>query len=196
MRLRVRRILAVQLISISRLAAALVFSAIAFQPYPIVLVVGIYLVAAFSDLLDGFMARKLAVSSFAGTAIDLISDKALTVVSLLYAAAKGVAIFPLAVIAAREFLSLGLRLIEVNGKQLLPTSRLFGGAMAATLWGNTALFIVAGDDDYLRSWVTGIYWMSAGVLAVNFVWRLVVSRDRIMSVLVTGSERDRAPRKP
>jgi len=188
MSLVAKRLVTVQAISVSRLFAALLFSWIAFQPYPVSLIAGIYLLAALSDVLDGFLARKLAVESFAGKVIDLISDKSLTVVSLLYAAAREVPILPLAVIAARELSSLGLRLIEVNGSQLLPTSRIFGGVMACVLWGNTVFLLVLGSNNRLYAIAVGIYWICAVLFAANLAWRLTTNRHRIRSALAEESE--------
>jgi CDP-diacylglycerol--glycerol-3-phosphate 3-phosphatidyltransferase len=89
----------IQAISPARLIGALVFASIALQGFSPILVATVYTLAACSDLIDGYVARKLDVETFAGKIIDLISDKSLTVVSLLYAAAVGVDILPLAVIA-------------------------------------------------------------------------------------------------
>jgi len=182
------RLAVVQAISICRLLGAVTFSAIAFQQYPLTLVCGVYVVAAISDVLDGFAARRLAVTSFAGGVLDLVSDKSLTVVSLLYAAARGIPIFPLAVISTRELISLGLRIVKVDGRQLWPTNRWFGGAIAAALWGNTALLILRGSDTAVLSIATGIYWACAAVLSLNLAWRLLASRRRIMRALGEGSE--------
>ena len=184
------RLVAVQLVTLLRLAGAVIFSAIAFEAYPVWLVVGVYLIASLSDVLDGFLARRLSASSVFGRTLDLISDKSLTVISLLYAAARGIALLPLALIAARELLSVGLRLITVDGKPLLPTSRLFSGAMAVLLWGNTAFLVVLGSDPKISSTVNSIYWICAAIFAANLGSRLVVSRKRIIAALVADSERN------
>jgi CDP-diacylglycerol--glycerol-3-phosphate 3-phosphatidyltransferase len=184
------RLAAVQAISICRLLGAVAFSAIAFQKFPLALVCGVYVVAAVSDLLDGFVARRLAVTSFAGGILDLVSDKSLTVVSLLYAAASGVAIFPLAVIGTRELISLGLRAVKVGGRPLWPTNRWFGGAMATALWGNTFLLILSEPDTTVTSITAGIYWAYAAVSLLNLAWRLFTIRRGIMRALVEGSGSD------
>lgn len=74
----------VQSISLFRLVAALLFACLAFQDVPKLLLVGIYFCAMCSDVVDGFLARRFLLESFAGKIIDLISDKSLTVISLLY----------------------------------------------------------------------------------------------------------------
>ena len=70
-----------QSISLSRLLGALVFASLAFQNVPLWLVAAIYILAMCSDLLDGFLARRLAAISYFGKVLDLVSDKSLTIVS-------------------------------------------------------------------------------------------------------------------
>ena len=176
----------VQTVSLFRLVAAVAFASLAFQSVPTWLVASIYLSAVVSDLVDGSLARRFSVESFVGKIIDLISDKSLTIVSLLYVAALGLDLLPLAIIASREVIMLGLRAIEVEGSQLLPTSRIFGGIMAAILWGSTFLLVVLGTDS---SWIDPIslsYYFCAILYITNLVWRLIVSRERIMAALSDG----------
>ena len=56
-----------------------------------------------TDLIDGYLARRLEAETYLGKVVDLISDKSMTIVSLLYAAARGISIFPLALIAIFHF---------------------------------------------------------------------------------------------
>ncbi|MFA5897553.1 MAG: CDP-alcohol phosphatidyltransferase family protein [Hyphomicrobium sp.] len=171
----------------SRPIAALVFACIAFQDFSTKVVVSVYLVAAFSDLLDGYVARRLCVTTFFGRIVDLIGDKALSVVSLLYAAAREVDIRPLAVIAVREIITLGARILVVDGRPLLPTSRVFGGALAVLLWGTTALLVVDRADGHFREWIAAGYWLCAIAMFLNLTIRIVANRRRIM-VSALGSE--------
>src|SRR3989442_9328400 len=76
-------------ISLSRLLAALLFTSLAFQDVPVKLVAGIYIFAMCTDLIDGYLARRFKAGTYFGKVVDLVSDKSMTVVSLLYAAARG-----------------------------------------------------------------------------------------------------------
>ncbi|MGJ5175295.1 CDP-alcohol phosphatidyltransferase family protein [Bradyrhizobium oligotrophicum] len=185
-----RTLAAIQAISIFRLLGAVLFTALAFQNVPPALLCGVYVVAAISDLLDGFVARKLAATSFAGGILDLISDKSLTVVSLLYAAAKGVPLFPLAIIGTRELISLGLRMVMVDGRALWPTSRWFGGTMTAVLWGNTFVVILRGPDKAVTSIAVGIFWGCAVVSFLDLARRLFSIRRHITRALAEEAEPD------
>ena len=174
------RIWLVQALTLSRLVATLAFALVARENVPLWLVSGLYGYAVATDLVDGYVSRKLRLTSDFGKVADLVADKSLTIVSVLYAAARGVDFFPLAVIAARDVFMMGMRLIVVDGAQLLPTNRIFGGLMAALIWGNTFLLINAQTHAALR-WLSITYWIAAFIFMVNVVLRLNVSRTRIIS---------------
>jgi phosphatidylglycerophosphate synthase len=160
------------LLTLFRLLAALLFASIAFQDYPPAFAIILYAAAAGSDLIDGYVARKYQAASFSGQVLDLISDKSLTIVSLLYAAACGISIFPLAVIATRELVSLGLRMIVIDGRQLWPTSRFFGGVLAACMWGDTLFLYVSGGSDNPPWIASRVYWLCAVVLTIDLTLRV------------------------
>src|SRR5436853_3549546 len=122
------RIRLVTAISISRLLIALLFASIAVHASA-TLVAGVYVVAMSSDLVDGYLARKLKVETHFGRILDLTSDKCLTIVSLVFAATRGIDTFPLALIATREIVGLGIRMIIFAGGPLLPTNRTLGRLM-------------------------------------------------------------------
>ncbi|MDQ7250949.1 CDP-alcohol phosphatidyltransferase family protein [Dongia sedimenti] len=169
----------VEAITISRLVAALLFASIAFQSLPLMLVVGLYVTAAASDLADGFLARRFKVVSNFGRAFDLVSDKSLTIVSLLYAAARGVDLLPLSIIGTREIIMIGARMITVSGTPLFPTSRFFGGVFSFLVWGNTVLLILCHKHDDIFLIANLIYWLCAILGAANALYRIKSSAHRI-----------------
>jgi phosphatidylglycerophosphate synthase len=89
-------------VSLARLVAGLLFATIAFRPLPVAVPAALYAAAMVSDLIDGQIARRKRAESYIGRVLDLISDKSLTIVSLLFAAECGVSIVPLALIGVRE----------------------------------------------------------------------------------------------
>src|SRR5207245_1353451 len=105
----------VESLSLSRLIAALLFAAVVFQSIPVAVPASLYIFAMCSDLLDGYLARKFEAETYFGKVLDLVSDKSMTIVSLLYAAERGVALLPLALIGTREVIMIGARLIVVEG---------------------------------------------------------------------------------
>jgi phosphatidylglycerophosphate synthase len=186
----------VQWISIARLIASLLFAALAFQQVPLGLLACLYALAMTSDLIDGFLARRLKAESYAGRILDLISDKSLTIVSLLYAAQRGISLLALSFIASREVVVLGLRAIIVNGKQLLPTNRLFGGIMAVALWGNTLLLVHTVDGAKVIHFIGWVYWGCAVIFCANLAHRVYVSWQRITDSLSSAERPEINVRKP
>lgn len=170
----------VQSVSLSRLLAALLFASLAFQQVPLWVLAWIYGFAMCSDLADGFLARRLRTGTYAGKVIDLVSDKSLTIVSLLYAAERGMDLLPLAVIATREIIMIGFRSIVVNETQLLPTSKAFGGLMALVLWTNTLFLVFQAETEWLET-VNRVYWGCALVFFANLLIRIFRSRQRIIA---------------
>lgn len=177
----------VNLLSFGRFLGSLLFACIAFQAPP-PLVASIYAVTAISDVVDGAFARRFHVSSYSGRVLDIISDKSLTAVSMLYAAACGIDLLPLSVIAARDVLVLGARLIVVAGSPLLTTSRWFGGLLASCIWGSTFVLIILRNDSTAMAIVQSAYRLAGLAAAANLAIRLYRARARIRST-VEGVER-------
>jgi phosphatidylglycerophosphate synthase len=179
----VTRVWLTQSVSLSRLLAALLFASLAFQNLPVQILASIYIFAMCTDLIDGFLARRLNTETYVGKVLDLVSDKSLTIVSLLYAAERGIGFLPLALIAIREIIVIGLRLIVIDGVQLLPTSRIFGGIMALLLWSNTLFLVFIPKDSDLIQTADYIYWGCAIIFGVNLTVRIYMSRSNIIASL-------------
>ena|SRR5438270_433915 len=173
MRRRTATIWLIESLSLSRLLAALLFASLAFQNISVAFVSALYIFAMCTDLIDGYLARRLEADTYFGKVVDLVSDKSMTVVSLLYAAARGVSVFPLALIAVREIIMIGARIIIVEDRQLLPTNKTLGGLFALLLWGNT-LFLVLTTDTRLVEIISKIYWACAVILTLNLLVRIYV----------------------
>ena len=176
------RIFTVQSITIARLLLGIVFAVLAFQ-IPLALSAGIYGLAAATDLIDGAVARRLDAKSELGSVLDLISDKSLTIISVLYAAVRGIDLGPLAVIAARDIILLGLRIVTVGGRPLLKTSRAFGGLAAASLWGTTFSLILTHSTTVVRG-LNFAYWLICAVLTANLIIRLYQARKNLIRALI------------
>jgi phosphatidylglycerophosphate synthase len=187
--LRSSRIWLVELITASRLLAGLLFASLAFQHVPRALLVGLYGFAIGTDLLDGFIARRLRAVTYLGKVLDLISDKSITIVSLLYAGARGIDLLPLAFIGSREIISLGARSILVDGLPLLPSNRLLGGFMALMVWGSTMVLILTKPKTQLASVVNILYWLSGVVFVLTMFVRICSNAHRIKAFLARDSTR-------
>ncbi|MDX9709176.1 MAG: CDP-alcohol phosphatidyltransferase family protein [Trichloromonas sp.] len=62
-------------------------TAVIYHNYPLSL--GIFLVAGFSDFLDGFLARRLGQQSLLGAFLDPLGDRLLTTVAYVALAVQG-----------------------------------------------------------------------------------------------------------
>ncbi|HCB64262.1 MAG TPA: hypothetical protein DEP20_02695 [Fusobacteria bacterium] len=68
----------------------------------------LFLLAAFTDYLDGFLARKFNQVTFMGSLLDPLADKILYLVAIFTMLEKGyISFVPISLILAREFFALG-----------------------------------------------------------------------------------------
>ena len=118
-------------ITVSRLFLTAVFVAAVGFPgtagYAIALVA--FSVAAATDWLDGYLARKLGLVTPLGKLLDPLADKILVCAAFVYFSAQPVdgyhsPVWVTALIIAREFLVTGLRQIAVEAGQVLAADRL------------------------------------------------------------------------
>lgn len=171
----------VQSVSLFRSVATFAFVVLALQPQFHAAAVGLYVLAALSDFVDGWMARRLEVESDLGQALDLLGDKYLTIASCLYAAVRGVPLVPLGAIILRELLSVSMRSVLHEGAPVLNTNRLFGGLMAASIWGTSLLLLLNPGSTELRSY-DDAYAALALVYWIHMLGRLAKARGPLSAV--------------
>ena len=74
-----------------------------------------FLLGAFSDFLDGYLARKMNLVTSLGKLLDPLADKILVCSGFVYLSAKGLCpVWITALIISREFLVTGIRQIAVE----------------------------------------------------------------------------------
>ena len=85
----------------------------------------VFAFAAFTDFLDGYIARKRKIITAFGTFMDPVADKLLVLSALVMLVDRGLLAgwFPVAVLA-RELLVDGLRLVAVTRGQVIPAGKL------------------------------------------------------------------------
>ena len=84
-----------------------------------------FVIAAISDFLDGWLARKLGLVTAMGKLLDPLADKILVCSAFVYLSAQGYCpVWVTVVILAREFLVTGLRQIAMEAGQVMAADRL------------------------------------------------------------------------
>lgn len=156
-------------VSLLRIFSSLALALLVFHVHAPIIIV-LYLVALASDYFDGWLARLIKVESSFGKSLDLIADKSLTAVSLLYAASRGIDLGPLAVIALRDLITLGMRAVLINEAQLLPTSRWFGAVLLVGVCGVNVVLLLTIND---LAWTVcrALYWILGIVALANIISR-------------------------
>ena len=86
---------------------------------------GLFIVAAASDYLDGYLARKMNLVTPLGKLLDPLADKILVCAAFVFLTAKGLCpVWITALIIGREFLVTGLRQIAIEAGQVLAADNL------------------------------------------------------------------------
>ena len=77
--------------------------------------VGIFILAAATDWLDGFLARKMGLITDFGKFMDPLADKILVMAAMVYMVVLGdIAPWVLILIESREFIIAGVRMVAAN----------------------------------------------------------------------------------
>jgi CDP-diacylglycerol--glycerol-3-phosphate 3-phosphatidyltransferase len=119
------------------------------------------LIAAFTDLLDGYLARKLNQETDFGKLMDPLADKIfVTGIMLILVQYQLLPAWVAVVIIAREFLVTGLRMLALKESEVI----------AADMWGKikTALQMTMMSIGGL-SWI-GVFDLRTAVVAGISVW--------------------------
>jgi CDP-diacylglycerol--glycerol-3-phosphate 3-phosphatidyltransferase len=108
----------------------------------------IFLVAALTDALDGYWARKYKKVTTLGTLLDPIADKLLVSAALISLVDLQEAdAWAVCIIIGREFAVSGLRSIAASHGIIIPASRLGKWKMAAQVIGISLMILGARLDD-------------------------------------------------
>jgi len=93
---------------------------------------GVYVAAAATDSLDGWLARSRGQATVAGAFLDPLADKLLVTAALVCLVEAGdIGAWVVMVIVAREFAVTGLRLVAAGHDLIIPADRLGKAKTAA-----------------------------------------------------------------
>ena len=81
----------------------------------------LFMIAAFTDFLDGYIARKYNQITTFGKFLDPIADKLLVLVAMLYLMPR-VPMWAIMIVLIREFIVTGIRLVAVENNHVIAAS--------------------------------------------------------------------------
>jgi len=139
----------------------------------------LFLIAAGTDFLDGYLARKWKMVTTFGRIADPFADKVLIAGALIVllkfpAATQVLTTWYVVVVIAREFLVTAIRgMVEASGRPF-PADQLGKWKMVSQCWTAAALLtLVAGTEIWHWAAVSG-FWVSLLLTIVsgaNYVWK-------------------------
>jgi phosphatidylglycerophosphate synthase len=176
-----RKLIIIQLITISRAISALLFISLALIPQYTVISAILFCYACLTDLVDGYLSRKFQCTSKTGGILDLFGDKYLTIISLIYAIARGLPIFPCCIAIFREVFLLSMRNIFVNNQPLFPPKRFIGLLTIAPIW--LISFALLLCPTYLKIpwyWFERSYWTIGVITFINLLFKIINNRKKIV----------------
>jgi CDP-diacylglycerol--glycerol-3-phosphate 3-phosphatidyltransferase len=139
---------------------------------------GLYLAAATTDSIDGWLARTRGQVTVAGAFLDPLADKLLVAAALVCLIQTGdIAAWAAMIIITREFAVTGLRLVAVTEDLIIPASR-FGKAKAVSQ--NLAIAAIIAPHPW--KWIDEPLLYVALVLTVlSGVYYFLVARRRLFA---------------
>lgn len=124
----------------------------------------IFVIASFTDFLDGYIARKYDQITNFGKFLDPIADKVLVLAAMTYLISTGQVFFwAVLIIIFREFLVTGIRLLAVEKGDVIAASP-YG--KAKTIVTMIALIIMMFNNLFIPVIVVEIIWYLAVLLTV------------------------------
>jgi len=141
-----------------------------------VLAVVTFTIAAATDSLDGYFARRRSQTTVLGTFLDPLADKLLISAALVALVDLGnVSAWVAMVIIAREFAVSGLRMVAAAENVIIPASK-WGKAKTASQM--VAIVAVILDPGRLT---TSLLWIAVVLTVVSGVDYFMKARDRLYS---------------
>lgn len=125
-------------------------------------IAGVFLVAAITDSLDGYVARKMKIESNLGKFLDPIADKFLVNITLIMLTVQWawlpitqyvIPVWVVALMLARDLLVDGLRLIASEKKVVL-AANIFG--KVKTFLQMVAILAILTNDLFFNAWTSAL----------------------------------------
>jgi CDP-diacylglycerol--glycerol-3-phosphate 3-phosphatidyltransferase len=164
-------------LTISRILFAFVCIALIVQGGLVSLIVSflLFIVAAITDFLDGYYARRKGVVSDLGKLLDPIADKVLILGIFLSFLTRGVvSVWMVIVIMMREFIITGVRLFALSRGRVLEAQRFGKHKTFSQMLGINIIFIVLIAKEYNASNKVVSFFAQEGI-AILMLYIVVVT---------------------
>ena len=137
----------------------------------------IFLIASFTDFLDGYLARKNNIVTTFGKFLDPIADKLLVLAALIMLVEQGIVPgwIPI-IIAAREFIVSGIRMLAAGEGNVIAASWL---GKVKTVSQMVAIALAFLSTNTFMQFIDGT--LAGGALALN----ILMSVGMLISVITT-----------
>lgn len=165
------------------------------------LALAIFLTAAATDMLDGYLARRWGQVTTVGTLLDPIADKLLISAALIALVQVHMApAWIVILVVGREFAVSGLRSIAASAGYTIQASEL-GKTKMVTQVAAVSFYLLAMRWPRLKPWATGWMWGVAAFALISAAdyfrkfWRKVdegIKRGRRLELLRTERQRRRS----
>lgn len=142
-----------------------------------IIILIIFLVASFTDYLDGHIARKRNIVTNFGKFLDPIADKLLVLAALVMLVEGGIipGWIPI-IIAAREFMVSAIRMLAATEGKVIAASKL---GKIKTVTQMVAISLAFLDANYFMSFVCG------GLTGFALILNILMSVAMILAVIAT-----------
>ena len=142
-----------------------------------IIILIIFLVASFTDYLDGHIARKRNIVTNFGKFLDPIADKLLVLAALVMLVETGIipGWIPI-IIAAREFMVSAIRMLVATEGKVIAASKL---GKIKTVTQMVAISLAFLDTNYFMSFVCG------GLTGFALVLNILMSVAMLLAVIAT-----------
>jgi len=141
----------------------------------------LFILASFTDFLDGYIARKYNQITTFGKFLDPIADKVLVMVALLYLMIldpSRVPMWAVMIVIVREFAVTGVRLLAVERGKVIAASPYGKAKTASTM---VALIVLLFNDFGLTPWIGNIlFWIAIALTVISGLDYLIKNRAIIL----------------
>ena len=142
-----------------------------------IIILIIFLIASFTDYLDGHIARKRNIVTNFGKFLDPIADKLLVLAALvMLVEAKIIPGWIPIIIAAREFMVSAIRMLVATDGKVIAASKL---GKIKTVTQMVAISLAFLDTNYFMSFVCG------GLTGFALILNILMSVAMILAVIAT-----------